>query len=361
MKDKFKEYFISSSASIRVALKQLEKTHRKILFVVDSDNLLKGSLTDGDIRRIFMKEINYDMTVKEICNKKPITVNSRCSLGEIKEIFLKYKITGLPVVNPKDEIIDLLFWDELFDDKAEIPKHNKLNIPVLIMAGGQGTRLEPFTKILPKPLLPVGEKSIIEVIIDTFLKHEVNEFYITIKHKAKIIKSYFDELNPKYKIEFVEEKQPLGTIGALSLIKDDIRTSVLVTNCDIVINADFNDFYEYHEKNKYGISLIASVINHKIPYGICEVEYGGELKKFSEKPEHSFLASTGMYIIERNVMDLIPNNAHFHITQLIEKYKEIGGKVGVYTISENSWFDTGEWSEYKKVAKQFNQLFDKEQ
>ena len=241
MKNKFKDCFIEPSANIRNAMKQLDKTHRKILFVIESDKLLIGSLTDGDIRRILMKEVNFDLTVKEICNQKPITVNNQRSLGEIKEIFLKYKITGLPVVNQNNEIIDVMFWDELFDNKAEMPKHSKLNIPVLIMAGGQGTRLEPFTKILPKPLIPVGDKSIIEVVIDTFLKHEVDEFYITIRHKAKIIKSYFDELNPIYKIEFVEENQPLGTIGALTLIKDKINTSILVTNCDIVIDTDFKE------------------------------------------------------------------------------------------------------------------------
>ena len=179
-------------------------------------------------------------------------------------------------------------------------------------------------------------------------------FFISINHKAKIIKSYFEELSPSYSIEYIEETKQLGTIGALAFLTGKLSKPILVTNCDIIIDTDYNELLEFHLNNNYDISLVASVMQHKIPYGICEIENGGILSKFSEKPEYSFLASTGMYIINKSLLQLIPENTFYHITHLIEKVRGNGGKVGVFPISENSWFDTGEWQEYRKTLGRFN-------
>ncbi len=356
MANNFENFLISPLSSLREAMSQLDKTHQKVLFVSAEDKRLIGSLSDGDIRRALLANADLSLSVGDFCNRKPHVLDANYDPQYMRVLFNSQKLSAIPVVNSDNVIMNIIFFDDLIDASNLLLTKSDLHIPVLIMAGGQGTRLEPFTKILPKPLIPIGDKSIIELIIDKFLRYGVDEFYITIKHKARIIKSYFEELAPNYKIHFIEEDSPLGTIGALALIKDKIPDTILVTNCDIVIDCDYGDFYKFHKSNGYGLSLVASLINHKIPYGICEIENGGTLKTFSEKPEHSFLASTGMYLIDRNVMDYIPENTFFHVTQLISRLREEGGLVGVFPISENSWVDTGEWAEYKKTTSFFNDL-----
>jgi NDP-sugar pyrophosphorylase family protein len=227
-------------------------------------------------------------------------------------------------------------------------------MPAIIMAGGFGTRLDPFTKILPKPLIPIGDKTIIEIIIDKFRAHQIENFYISVNYKSKIIKSFFEELAPSYNVHFIDETIPLGTVGCLKSLCNIDTKSVLISNCDIIINTDYSDFVEFHEENGNDISLVASLMNFKIPYGVCEIKNQGELIRIIEKPEYDILASTGMYIINTNVLSYIPDGVVFHVTDLIHTVKERGGKVGVFPISSESWMDTGEWSEYKKTVDKMN-------
>lgn len=354
MKKDFSSLLIKPGIILKSAIKQLDASHRKILFVVDNNCFLIGSLSDGDVRRWILNDGNLEVNVEKVCNNKTYKVTEDYIFDELKNVILTNKFTAVPVVNQEGKIIDVVYWDELFDEEI-IPrvKGKELDAPVLIMAGGKGTRLEPFTKILPKPLIPIGDKSIIEIIIDQFLRYNIQHFYVSVNYKSKIIKSYFEELQPTFKIDYVEENIPLGTIGALSLLKGKIKHPIFITNCDIIIKGNYDEFYEFHQNNGFDMSLIASMIHFKIPYGVCEIEQGGKLLSFSEKPEYTYLASTGMYIINPNIIDLIPHNTFFHVTQLMDLVKQKGGKVGVFPVSENSYLDTGEWDEYKKTLERF--------
>jgi dTDP-glucose pyrophosphorylase len=349
------QFLIRSGITVRVAMKQLDSSHRKVLFLVDENQTLLGSFTDGDVRRWILSEGDLDGDVKHVCNAHPYSVREGFDAVEVKRDVLKEKYSAVPVVDVHGKIIDILFWNEIFEETGERREIKPLDIPVVIMAGGQGTRLEPFTKILPKPLIPIGDKTIIEIIIDKFLVYKIDHFYISVNHKARIIKAYFEELAPSYTIDYIEEEKPLGTIGALSSLKGKVDKPVLITNCDIIIDTDYSELLNFHRKNKYDISLVASLMYHKIPYGTCEIETGGTLTKFNEKPEYSFLASTGMYIVNADVLELIPGNTFYHITHLIERVRERGGRVGVFPISEHSWIDTGEWVEYKKAIEKLKQ------
>lgn len=355
MTKELSEFLISPKSTLRVAMSQLDKTHKKVLFVVDEKGMLVGSLSDGDLRRWILSEGLLEADVFSACFKQTFSVTEKYNVEELKAICIREKYLAIPIIDEAGKLKDILFWDHLFEDETQkLPKKN-IKWPVVIMAGGFGTRLEPFTKVLPKPLIPVGDKTIIERIIDSFLKYEVGYFIISINHKSKIIKSFFEELNPEYQIEYIQETEPLGTIGCLSNLKGKLTTPILVTNCDIIIDTDYSEFVDFHVSNEYDISLVASLITHKIPYGICEIENGGNLIQLLEKPEYSFLVSTGMYIISQKVIDLIPANTTFHVTDLIEKVKNLGGKIGVFPISQSSWFDTGEWHEYKKTVERFRQ------
>lgn len=349
----FASILIDKKASVKDALKQLDKTAEKILFVVENSNRLLGSLTDGDIRRWILKEGSLYETVHAVCYKQTYSIEQNYDLELVKQEILKRKIVYVPVLNKDKEIVEFLIWDKLFDGKIIRKAKEKIDIPVVIMAGGKGTRLDPFTKILPKPLIPIGEKSIIELIIDGFLDFEVNHFYISVNHKAKIIKSYFEELQPEYKLSFLHEDKPLGTIGALKQLEGRISGPILITNCDIIIKVDYADLIRYHLSNSNILTIVVSIKHYNIPYGVCEIENGGSLVEIKEKPEYDFLVNTGMYIVNSEVMKYIPQNEFFHITSLIEKAKNNGAKIGVYPISDNSWIDTGEWVEYKKALEKF--------
>lgn len=349
----FSSILLNENATVKDALKQLDKNEEKILFIVEDENKLVGSLTDGDIRRWILKEGSINEKVSKICFKNTFSVAIDNDLEAVKEQILKLKITYVPVLDDDKRIVEFLVWDKLFDGKIKRKTKASLEIPVVIMAGGKGTRLDPFTKILPKPLIPIGDKTILEIIIDKFLNYHVNHFYISVNHKAKIIKSYFDELNPDYDLTYLYEDKPLGTVGALKQLQGQAEGDIILTNCDIIIDADYVDIFKNHIESNNDITVVASLKHYNIPYGICEIENGGTLTCIKEKPEYDFLVNTGMYIINSGLLKFIPENEFFHITHLIEAVQKLGKRIGVYPISENSWIDTGEWAEYKNAIEKF--------
>ena len=348
-------FLITENASLKDAMKKMDKAGAKNLFVIDADKKLLGALTDGDIRRwILKKGGNIKEGLEEglgnVYNRTPYFVTENYDKNEVKEIMLKHRIERVPVTAEDKEIVDVLFWENIFGEKTLVLK-KQLDIPVVIMAGGKGTRLDPFTRILPKPLIPIGEKAIIDIIMDKFADYGIKDFYVSINHKAKMIKSYFEETSPPYSISYIEENLPLGTAGSLKFLKGEIEDSVMVSNCDIIVDCDYAEVVQFHNVNKYDITIVGSFRHFTIPYGICEIEKDGLLKSMTEKPEYDFLVNTGMSVLHKDVLKLIPENQKFHITDLVKKVKEKGGKVGVFSISEKSWKDVGELKEYRKTVR----------
>ena len=220
----------------------------------------------------------------------------------------------------------------------------------VILCGGYGTRLLPITRSLPKPMVKVGKMPILEHIINRFCNIGCNNFHMTVNYKAKIINAYFEELSPTYNVNFIHEVNPLGTAGGLRVLNKKITKTFFVTNCDILIDADYSNIYEFHKNGKYDLTLVASAKEHIVPYGTCELNKDGHLKQINEKPKFDFLINTGFYILEPSVLELIPKNTFFHITSLIELLKREKRKVGVYPIDDEKWIDIGQWSEYKKAV-----------
>ena len=353
MLKEFNKILIDKSATVKEAMKQLDLNAEKILFVVENGAKLLGSLTDGDIRRWILKEGSLNEEVSKVCFTGTFTVKTNYVINKVKEEILKRQISFVPVIDDSNNIVEFLFWDNLFDGKILRKPKERLDVEVVIMAGGKGTRLDPFTKILPKPLIPIGDKSILEIIIEKFTEYYIDYFYISVNHKAKIIKSYFEELSPDYKIIYLNEDKPLGTIGALKQLEGKINREILLTNCDIIIEADYNDLIKHHKENKNDITIVASLKHFNIPYGVCEIESGGGLINLKEKPEYDLLVNTGMYIINPDVLKFIPENEFYNATDLVERVIKENKNVGIYPISENSWIDTGEWVEYKKALEKF--------
>ena len=217
------------------------------------------------------------------------------------------------------------------------------------MAGGKGTRLDPFTRVLPKPLIPIGERTIIEIIMDNFSQFGIREYYISINHKGKMIKAYFEDNTPDVTISYLEENAPLGTAGALKLLGDTVQGDFFVSNCDIIVRADYRSIYDFHKENNFALTLIASMQHHVIPYGVCEIEEGGALREIREKPEYDFLVNTGFYLLSADILKHIPADTRFDMPDLIKILQSNQLSVGVYPVSEKSWIDIGQWSQYKQA------------
>lgn len=340
------EILIHQNESIREAIKKLDSTAKKILLVVEKQKLI-GTITDGDIRRWILKNGDFEKEVFNIMNNDPKYVNIKDKY-KAKSIMEDNLIDALPIVDDYKNLVDIVFLNDKINKRTYT--NSEISNPVVIMAGGKGTRLYPYTQILPKPLIPIGDKSIMERIIDRFEEFGCKNFYFTVNYKKNMIKAYFDELQKDYKINYVEEKKFLGTAGSLYLLKGKINETFFVSNCDILVEANYIDILRYHRENKNKITMVTSLKNYKIPYGVIKLGNEGQVCKTIEKPEYSYLINAGFYVLEPEVLNDIPENEFFHITDLINMYIDNGKRVGTYPITENAWLDMGEFKEMNRMC-----------
>ena len=346
-----RSFLINHDSTIKQAMRRLSDLGEKELFVIDTDERLIGALSDGDIRKWILKEGSLNALVSSVCNQSPRFVDENYELENVKRIMLDLKIECMPVLDDQRHVIKVLTWDDVFSGKVE-KNRERLSTPVVIMAGGKGSRLDPFTRILPKSLIPIGDKPIIEVIMDKFSEYDINNFYISVNHKARMIKSYFDEINGKYRISYIEETKPLGTAGSLRILEDRLTDPFIVTNCDVLIDCDYAQLIHFHQEHGHDLTLVVSCRHYVIPYGVCEIA-GGLLKTIKEKPEMDLLINTGMYVMGNKILKLIPKDELFNFNELILNAKAAGYQVGVFPVNEKSWLDVGQWEEYQKTINQF--------
>ncbi|MCX5778216.1 MAG: nucleotidyltransferase family protein [Elusimicrobia bacterium] len=350
--ERLKNALITPKATIRNAMKQMDEGGDKILFVVDNENTILGVVTDGNIRRWILKKGGMGEPISRIMNRNPIKLKEGYSSENAKDIMTVNGIECIPIVDNKNKVISAIWWTDLF--KQKVIKRRKINVPVIIMAGGEGSRLAPFTKILPKPLMPIGDKPIIELIIEKFTEYGCKEFYLSVNYKSHIIKAFFSDIeHPTYNIHYINEEVPLGTAGSLSLLKNKIKGTICVSNCDILLETDLADIMDFHKKNKNIVTLVGSMKHFTIPYGVCKVGHNGKLNAIDEKPEYDFLVNTGMYILEPAALAQVPKNKFYHITDLINDLMKKNKKVGVYPISAKSWLDMGQFEELQEMLKKF--------
>lgn len=344
-----KNLTIFPTASIKDAFKTLTDTGEKCLIVVDEKRKLIGTVSDGDLRNAILKGMDVNHCIEEVFNNVPTCLfHDSYTDAEAKSLFLRFKFDIIPLIDNEGVLVDFVSWEKVFGDE-EVRQKESLDVPVVIMAGGKGTRLEPFTTVLPKPLIPIHDKPIIEHIIDRFQEHNIKDFWLTVSHKSRILKAYFEEVEANYTVRFVTEQEPLGTASSLKLLQDKLDQPFFVTNCDTIINSDYADLYDFHLSHNYDITLVASMKQYVVPFGTCHLNGSGHLDHIEEKPDFHFLVNTGLYILNPQILELIPVNRLYHITDLIDDLKSKGKKVGVYPISEDAWIDVGQWGEYHKA------------
>ncbi len=337
------DIYIEENKSILDAMCQLDRSGKKILFVHKGKKLL-ASLTDGDIRRWILKKGDLQMPVQCAANYQPRFLYEQeedLAMRIIKEL----GIDAIPIVNNEYFIQKIVFAN----DTAQKHKKFDIEIPVVIMAGGLGTRLSPYTKILPKPLIPVGEYPIVEHIIHRFFSYGCSQYYMIVNYKRNMIKAYFDDIDKEYQLEFVTEEKPLGTGGGISLLKGKIKDTFILTNCDILIDDDLTKAYKQHKESGNMITMVCSLKNFTIPYGVVNIGEDGMIQSMQEKPHMSFFTNTGCYFVEPEVIEDLEYNKPADFPTVIEKNMEEGKRIGVYPIGEEAWLDMGQLDELDKM------------
>ena len=349
---RLEDFLCNEDISIVEAMQRISQNQHGILFVVDEEKHLHGSLTDGDIRRWLVKTGDLKAKISKVMFKSP-TYILESDNEKASEIMKRKTITALPVLSIDKTVIYILFASE----KSAINKkssHNLKGVPVIIMAGGKGTRLYPYTKILPKPLIPIGDVPIIERIINSFCEYNVNNFYIPVNYKKGMIKSYFNDLAPNYSITYIEEDKPLGTAGSLKLINRNFDCPVIVTNCDILIDADYADIYKYHRESGNKLTIVSALKKITVPYGVLNTGKNGVIKSMEEKPSLSYFVNTGMYILEPDILSRIPDDTFFHMTDLADLLMKNQQQVGMYPVSEEAFLDMGELEEMSRMEEKLS-------
>lgn len=338
-----KSILVSKETPIVDALRILDDSAARILLVVDAENTLEGVLTDGDVRRHILAGRDLTEPVTEAMNVNPVRVSEGYAEAHVREILLERRIECIPVLDEAGHVVDAVWWTDIFGTPG-LPRRS-VDVPVAIMAGGKGTRLEPFTRILPKPLMPVGDQPVLQLIMDRFHEQGCNMFLVSLNFKASLIRAYFSDVTFPFDLEFFDENEPLGTAGSLGLMASVLTGTFILANCDTIVDVEFADVIEHHRSQGNAITLLASMKHLVLPYGVCEVAEGGALEALREKPRFDLLVSTGVYVMEPSVLDALASSGPTDATDLIAAALDSGAKVGVYPIPERAWLDVGQLEE----------------
>ena len=340
------KYMITVDYTVKAAIEKMKNENIKAVVVVDEEKKVLGLFSNGDMREFFLQGGALSDNISTAMNKTPKLYTSKEEAREERESFLR---VIYPIVDNSNHLTDVLDFEQR-NTNEQVSDALK-DVPLVIMAGGKGTRLYPYTKILPKPLIPIGDVTITERIIDSFAKYGVKDVTMILNHKSGMIKSYMTELDLEYNLDFVKENDFLGTAGGLQLVKDRIKNTFILSNCDILIDDDIECVYKTHKAKKNKITMICSMKDVVIPYGVVETNSDGSIKNMQEKPDFSFLINTGVYMIEPEVLEDIKPGEFIHMPDLAQKYIDRGENVGVFPIPEKAWLDMGQFSEMENMMK----------
>ena len=345
----YDELIINCNIDIRSAMAVLDCLGSQFLIVIDKNNKLFGSLTDGDIRRGLLKGISLEQPVERIAHRNPISASDTLSKREIKSLGLQYDVKQVIVVNSAHEVVGVEFINQIMEDE-------KPNV-VVLMAGGLGTRLHPLTEHKPKPLLEVGQKPILETIISSFAKYGFKKIYLSVNFKAEMIKSYFqDGKHLGVEIEYLQETQRLGTAGALSLLdKNKIKDPFFVMNGDLLTNVDFQKMLDFHVEQKVLATVGVREYDFQVPYGVVKTK-NGYVTSIEEKPVHKFFVSAGMYLLEPELLDNVPVDEFYDMPTLLSSLINKEKAVSSFPIHEY-WIDIGQYSDYQKANSEYLRNF----
>jgi dTDP-glucose pyrophosphorylase len=344
----FDSHIIPSTASVRDALQVIDEQGliANVLFVVDEKSKLIGTLTDGDIRRGLLRGEVLASSVSAVINKNFKFLEMPLQASAVK-LLKERHISFAAVLNELQEIIEIL---DINKYKPTIPVH------AVLMAGGKGQRLMPLTKDTPKPLLVVGNKPIIEHNIDRLSKFGIQNIHISVNYLGDQLKSYFtDGTEKNLNIDYITETEFLGTIASVKLTDDYKYETLLVMNSDLLTNIDFYDFYQSFLNEEADMAIASTTYHVDIPYAVMETNGGSQISSLKEKPRYTYYSNAGIYLIKKELLDLIPEGVFYNVTDLIDRLLELNKKVVSFPIM-GYWLDIGKHEDFKKAQDDIKHL-----
>ena len=345
----YKNILLNPSSTIKEALKVIDSGKMKLAVIIDENEILIGTVSDGDIRRALLNNFSLDDMIDDIIFKTPIVCKIDDTKEKILEIAIEKKVYQIPIVDNNGKLVGIEEVDELLK-----PKHK--NNKVVLMVGGLGTRLRPLTNTTPKPMLKVGDKPILETIILNFKKYGFTNIILSVSYKSEIIEKYFSNGSKLgVNIDYVHEENRMGTAGALSLIREKLNEPFFVMNGDLLTNINFEHMMDYHVSNNSIATMGVREYDFQVPYGVVNVD-GINIKSIEEKPVHNFYVSGGVYVLDNKVLDFIPKNEFFDMPTLFEKVIDKNLKSISFPIREY-WLDIGRMEEFEKANNEYNDVF----
>ncbi len=338
---KVSNFIANQDITVSEAMQKLDANSGGTLFLTDADEKLVACITDGDIRRYLLSGGKMDGKAVKAANVHP---RFSKSIDEARSLFHKKNFSAIPIVDEDMKVVDI------YSDYEAVEKARaSLQVPVVINAGGKGTRLVPYTKVLPKPLIPVGDLPILEHIMNEYQSYDCTDFHIIVNYKRDLMKAYFADNERQYNITWYNEDKPLGTGGGLSLLKGVFKDTFFFANCDALLTADYESMLKFHKESGNVITMICAYKNINIPYGVVDMGVNGVIEGMREKPLLSFLTNTGIYIVEPSVVESMVDGESIGFPDIVERERQKGHKVAVYPVSENDWMDMGQIPELEKM------------
>lgn len=349
MQARLKNILVGPDATILQALEAINNGARQIALVVDEEQRLVGSVTDGDIRRGLLRGIGLDQPVSLVMTTQPATVLGSGGWSGALELMRRLSIHQVPVVDVDGRVIGL----ECLDEVVKTPQQDTW---VVLMVGGLGTRLRPLTETVPKPMLPIGGKPLLETILRTLIGQGYRRFFFSVNYKSEVFQDYFgDGTRFGARIEYLVENKRLGTAGALGLLPERPDGPVIVMNGDLLTALNFQQLLAFHCENQAMATMCTREYKHQVPYGVVQID-GADLRGIVEKPVHSYFINAGIYVINPEVLDIIPRDQFFDMPQLFDKVLGNDQKIVVYPIREY-WLDIGQLEDLKRAQSEFEQVF----
>ena len=341
------DLFIDPEASLLEAFKRMDAAGTKLL-ILGTPTEFAGLVSAGELQRALIAGADLSLGLHELPDRgRTVVVDPATPEADIRREMLAIRAEFMPVVDASGRVERVITWAEFFPSAPIPPRRALDDVPVVIMAGGKGTRLRPLTNVIPKPLIPIGSRSMLEHIIGRFAAVGCDRFYLTVNYLAESLKFYVDTQTPYAdRVHYVREDEPLGTAGSLHLLREVLTEPFFVTNCDILVEQDYSEIYDFHRRSGHRLTVVTALRHHALAYGTVETGEDGNLLSLTEKPELTFAINAGMYVLDPSLLAEIPRDRHYHITELIEQLIARGEPVGVFPVSEGSWIDIGVWPEY---------------
>lgn len=342
------KHIILKEQSVRDALIKLDFiAPSSILFVVENDNTLLGSLTDGDLRRGFIKGLGFENSLLDFVQSNPVSIQEdEYDLKELEK-FRKQLLKIIPILNINGQIVDILDFSL---------RTTLIPADAVLMAGGEGKRLRPLTDKTPKPLLRVGDKPIIEYNIDRLKEVGVRNINLSINYLGDQLVDYFGDGSAKdISIKYVKESKPLGTIGSILLIEDFKHDDIIVMNSDLLTNIDFSDFFKTYKEINADMIVATTSYHVDVPYAVLEVNETNTVKSLKEKPRYTYYSNAGIYILRKSILNMIPPDQFFDITDLMDRVIEMDLRLTTYPIN-GYWLDIGKHEDYKKAQEDIKHI-----